>query len=97
LPAGSQELSINIKRKVAQSNFGRIRGWWPPESPDQRERKIMSSMLFFFGLCMGIVFGWISVALLINFRLVWHGPVEHGSLSRQGMEKALARTPESFR
>ncbi len=57
----------------------------------------MSIMLFFFGLSLGIVFGWIIVALLINFRLLWHGLVDHGSLSRQGLSKALAQTPESPR
>ncbi len=57
----------------------------------------MSSMLFFFGLSMGIVFGWISMALLINLQMVWHGPVDHDSLSRHGMARALAQTPESLR
>ena len=57
----------------------------------------MSSMLFFFGLSLGIVFGWIILALLITFRLLWHGLVDHGSLSRQGLSKALAQTPESHR
>ena len=54
----------------------------------------MSIMLFFSGLSLGMVFGWITVALLINFRLLCHGLVDHGSLSRQGLSKALARTPE---
>ena len=55
----------------------------------------MSIMLFFFGLSLGVVFGWITMALLINFRLVWLGAVDHGSLSRQGLSNALAQTPES--
>jgi len=57
----------------------------------------MSIMLFFSGLGLGIVFGWIIVALLINFRLAWHGTVDQGSLSRQELAKALAQTPESPR
>ncbi len=57
----------------------------------------MSIMLFFSGLGLGMVFGWITVALLINFRLVWHGAVDQGSLTRQGLAKALAQTPESPR
>jgi len=57
----------------------------------------MSIKLFFFGLSLGIVSGWIILALLINFRLLWHGLVDHGRLSRQGPSKALAQTPESTR
>jgi hypothetical protein len=96
-PPVPKTYQLKLKEKLPNLTFGRIRGRWPPESPDQRERKIMSSMLFFFGLSMGIVFGWISMALLINFRLVWHGLVDHGSLSRQGMANALAQIPESLR
>ncbi|MGD0827102.1 MAG: hypothetical protein ABSA09_03330 [Desulfobaccales bacterium] len=55
----------------------------------------MSIMLFFCGLSLGVVFGFITLAPLINFRLVWLGAVDHGSLSRQGLAKALAQTPES--
>jgi len=57
----------------------------------------MSIMLFLCGLSLGVVFGLITMAPLINFRLVWLGPVDHGSLSRQGLSKVLAQTLESPR
>jgi hypothetical protein len=47
----------------------------------------MSIMLFFLGLSLGIIFGWIGMALALNFRLLWHGPDGQSSLSRQRLSK----------
>lgn len=55
----------------------------------------MSITLFFSGLGLGMVFGWITVALLINFRRIWQGAVDPGSQGRQELAKALAQTPQS--
>ena len=49
---------------------------------------MMSVTLFFSGVGLGMIFGWIIVALLINFRLLWQGHVD--GLARQGLAKALA-------
>ena len=57
----------------------------------------MSITLFFLGLSFGVIFGWIGKALMFNFRLLCHGPIDQVGLSRQGLSKALAQTPESFR
>jgi hypothetical protein len=97
LPIALPSAIINVKRKITPANFAGPRGRWPPENPDQREGKLMSITLFFFGLIMGIVFGWITLSLLINLRLIWHGPVDQGSLSRQGLTEALAQTPRTPR
>ncbi|MGA7576946.1 MAG: hypothetical protein ACLQUW_03770 [Desulfobaccales bacterium] len=56
----------------------------------------MSMTLFFLGLSLGVIFGWIGTSLLANFRLLLHGSVDD-DLSRPGLSKALAQTPESFR
>jgi len=48
----------------------------------------MSVTLFFPGVGLGMVFGWIIAALLVNFRLHWQGHVD--GLARQGLAKALA-------
>ncbi len=55
----------------------------------------MSVTLFFSGVGLGMVFGWIIVALLINFRLLWQGQVD--GLARQGLAKGLAQIPQPHR
>ena len=55
----------------------------------------MSMTLFFLGLILGVIFGWIGTSLLANFWLLLHGPVDD-DLSRPGLSKALAQTPRIF-
>ena len=62
---------------------------WSLETPNQREGKVMYMPVFFLGLGLGVICGWIGMALVANLRLLWQGPIVQGIPGRPGLAHPL--------